>query len=296
MNKWVDAARIRTLPLTVACIILGNAVAYNQHCFNIFIFILSLVTALLLQIIANFANDLGDAIKGTDDQTRVGPQRTVSLGLISIKEMYCGIAVTITICCIVGLLLLYLAFGNDIYSLGLFVLFGIMSIVAALCYTLGKHAYGYLGLGDIFSFIFFGILGVLGSYYLQNHSNCWPLLILGCAHGFLVVAVLNVNNMRDYHGDKLKNKRTIVVKFGEKFGTIYHCFLLAASFVCYTAYAVSNEKYGAMIFIPGYVILLISLYHILWRNVKKYNIDPELKRTSVGALLVAILFSLGLVF
>ena len=103
MNKWVDAARIRTLPLTVACIILGNAVAYNQHCFNIFIFILSLLTALLLQIIANFANDLGDAIKGTDDQTRVGPQRTVSLGLISIKEMYCGIAVTITICCIVGL-------------------------------------------------------------------------------------------------------------------------------------------------------------------------------------------------
>lgn len=294
MNRWVEAARLRTLPLTVACILLGNAVAFSNNCFRLSIFVLSIVTALLLQVIANFANDLGDAQKGTDDHTRVGPKRLVSFGLISVQEMYQGIAVAITVCSILGLFLLYISFGTDWYSLGIFVFFGVCSILAALGYTLGKYAYGYHGLGDVFSFLFFGILGVLGSFYLQDHSNCLPLLLLGCAHGFLVVAVLNVNNMRDYQGDKIKGKRTVVVKFGPNFGTVYHCFLIMASLVCYTYYAISNEKYYSFIFIAGYAVLFLSLRRIMLRNVRNYNIDPELKRTSVGALLVAVLFSAGL--
>ena len=294
MNRWVEAARLRTLPLTVACILLGNAVAFSNNCFRLSIFVLSIVTALLLQVIANFANDLGDAQKGTDDHTRVGPKRLVSFGLISVQEMYQGIAVAITVCSILGLLLLYISFGTDWYSLGIFVFFGVCSILAALGYTLGKYAYGYHGLGDVFSFLFFGILGVLGSFYLQDHSNCLPLLLLGCAHGFLVVAVLNVNNMRDYQGDKIKGKRTVVVKFGPNFGTVYHCFLIMASLVFYTYYGISNEKYYSFIFIAGYAVLFLSLRRIMLRNVRNYNIDPELKRTSVGALLVAVLFSAGL--
>lgn len=295
MNKWLDAARVRTLPLTLACIFLGNAVAYSKGYFNLSIFILALITAVLLQVIANFANDLGDAQKGTDDQTRIGPKRTVSLGLISEKEMYLGIGVAIFICAISGLALLLISFKDDFYSLGIFIIFGILSILAALGYTLGKHAYGYYGLGDLFSFIFFGLLGVLGSYYLQNHGECWSLLLLGFAHGFLVVAVLNVNNMRDYQGDRLKNKRTMVVKYGEKFGTIYHSFLIIGSFVCYTAYILQHQTYYAWSFVLGYIILGYSLYHIIFRNRDHYNIDPELKRTSIGALLVAILFSIGLI-
>ena len=222
-RSWINAARLRTLPLSISGIIVGTTIAAEQGYFNIAIFSLALGTTLGLQILSNFANDYGDGVKGTDNEDRVGPARAIQSGLISHKEMKLGIVATAVATLIIALLLIYAAFGNEnfLYTIIFFVL-GIAAIVAAIKYTVGDKAYGYRGLGDLYVFLFFGLVAVYGSYFLYAHKLNYIALLPACGIGFLSAGVLNLNNMRDRVSDEKAGKNTLVVKMGAKNAKNYH--------------------------------------------------------------------------
>ena len=233
IQPWIQAARLRTLPLSISGILVGSAYAYYQHKFDWIIFVLALCTTLSFQILSNFANDYGDGIKGTD-ANRIGEKRLVASGEITSHQMKSAIIINAIIAFFLALALIYFAFGqeNFVYSFTFLVL-GIASIAAAIKYTAGKNPYGYRGFGDLFVFLFFGVLGIFGSYYLFNQEFHWRLIFPACSIGFLSAAVLNLNNMRDRIGDAEVGKRTIPVMLGKQKSKLYHLFLL--SFATYAA-------------------------------------------------------------
>ena len=160
-KKFIKAARLRTLPLSVSGILVGSGLAISEDKFNALIFILALLTTIGFQVISNFANDYGDGVKGTDNEDRVGPKRAIQSGEITPKQMLLAIIYTSVITFIIALILIYVSFGKDDFiNLGIFFVLGISSIAAAIKYTVGKKAYGYSGFGDIFVFVFFGLLRV----------------------------------------------------------------------------------------------------------------------------------------
>ena len=212
MKKWINAFRLRTLPLAFSCIIMGSGLAYTTGQFNLPVFILALITTLFLQILSNLANDYGDFVKGTDNDERVGPDRTMQSGLITKSEMVKIMWVIALLCSIFGVWLIYEGTnGLDLSKAGLFAILGLTAMGAAVKYTMGKNPYGYAGLGDIFVFLFFGWLGVLGSYFLHTHTLNWELLLPASSIGFFTTAVLNVNNMRDHLADEKSGDRKSVV-------------------------------------------------------------------------------------
>jgi 1,4-dihydroxy-2-naphthoate octaprenyltransferase len=202
MKKWINAFRLRTLPLAFSCIIMGSGLAYAAGQFNLTVFILALITTLFLQILSNLANDYGDFVKGTDNDERVGPDRTMQSGLITKPEMVRIMWVIALLCSIFGVWLIYEGtIGLDLSKAGLFAILGLTAMGAAVKYTLGENPYGYAGLGDLFVFLFFGWLGVVGSYFLHTHLFDLNLLLPASAIGLFTTAVLNINNMRDHEAD-----------------------------------------------------------------------------------------------
>ena len=237
IKHYIQAARLRTLPLSVSGILVGTGIAASESKFNLLVFILAIVTTIGFQVLSNFANDYGDGIKGTDDE-RVGELRLIASGLITPKQMKTAMIVTTIITLLCSLVLIYVAFGSEnfIKSVVFFIL-GIVSIVAAIKYTVGKSAYGYSGLGDVFVFLFFGLLSVLGSYYLYTHELANILMVLpAVAFGMLSTAVLNLNNMRDQIQDKKANKNTLVVKLGSQKAKVYHFSLIIIALVLLIIY------------------------------------------------------------
>ena len=221
--------RLRTLPLAAASIIVGAGIAVHQQVFNLPIFLLSLTTALLLQILSNLANDFGDAITGADDENRVGPKRAMQSGLITAEAMKFAIVLTIILTLLSGLSLLTLALDGDLFSWLVFLGLGVLAIIAAITYTMGKLPYGYRALGDVAVFIFFGLLGVIGSFYLYALSFDWLLILPAASIGLLSAAVLNINNMRDMENDYKHNKTTLVVLLGRTKAFKYHlCLIMLA--------------------------------------------------------------------
>jgi len=206
MKHWIQAARLRTLPLSISGILVGSAYAYYQHKFEWIIFVLALLTTLSFQILSNFANDYGDGIKGTD-ANRIGEKRLVASGEITSAQMKKAIIINGIIAFILAVALIYVAFGqeNFVYSLTFLVL-GIASIAAAIKYTVGNNAYGYSGFGDVLFFIFFGLVAVIGSNFLYSKSMDIKLFLPAIAIGMLSTAVLNLNNMRDIENDKVAGK------------------------------------------------------------------------------------------
>ena len=212
---WLEAARLRTLPLSVSGIIMGNGLAYVEGSFSWLIFILCLLTTIAFQVLSNFANDYGDGVKGTDNDQRVGPQRVFQQGLLSRAELKRGIRITVVVSLLFALVLVALAFDfTQWLNAILFVLLGIASVVAAIKYTVGKNAYGYFALGDLFVFLFFGGLSVLGSHYLQTKIVDFSLFLPAAAIGCFSVAVLNLNNLRDMENDFSSNKITVPILLG----------------------------------------------------------------------------------
>ncbi len=281
IKYWIKAARLRTLPLALSCIIMGAglSLAINQKLDSI-IFILCLTTTLLLQVLSNFANDYGDGIKGSD-KLRENADRMVQQGLISKKSMLFGIIICSTLCFFSGCLLLYKGIDDSQFIVVLgFLLLGISAIVAAIKYTVGKSAYGYQGLGDLFVFIFFGLVGVIGSFYLL--SNTFNLItILGATYtGFMSSAVLNMNNMRDYESDSIVNKNTLVVKIGINKAKIYHTILIVFAIIsyCLIAYKLNNN-----LVLIGLIpcIILISNLKKVFSVVKLQELDSELKKIAL---------------
>ena len=294
IKAWIKALRIRTLPLAVSGIVVGNAVAFYYGAFDALIFKLSLYTALLLQILSNLANDYGDFQKGTDNDNRVGPQRALQSGLIDPKDMKTAMIIIGFFSFICGIWLVYLGLSDANPMAGLFFLgIGIICIVAAIFYTVGKNAYGYKGLGDIMVFLFFGITAVGGSFYLQYKEILWQVLLPAGAIGFFSAGVLNMNNMRDIVNDEACGKITIPVRLGFAKSKIYHTFLIVSGSLCAVIF---QWLYMPFHFIWHLAALMIALIHLLivWRIVEEKKYDAQLKVNVLITLLYSVFLSIVL--
>lgn len=294
MKHWIQAARLRTLPLSVSGIIVGSAYAHYQGYSDWSIVILALLTTLGLQVLSNYANDYGDGVKGTD-VNRIGEKRLVAAGVITAEQMKKAVIITAVLTFIIALLLIYVAFGKENFALSLiFILLGIGSIGAAIKYTVGKSAYGYSGFGDVFVFIFFGLVSVIGSNFLFTHFIDWKLFLPATAIGLLSVAVLNLNNMRDIENDKIAGKNTLVVKMGLENAKKYHSFLVISPFISILIFSIITD----ISFFQMLLVFLILAKHL--KTVKianKYeDFDPELKKVALSTFALSLLFWLTLVF
>ena len=293
MNKasaWISAARLRTLPLSIAGILAGSCVAVKTEDFSIPIFILALGTTLGFQVLSNFANDYGDGVKGTDNQDRVGPKRALQSGLLTVKELKYGMIVTAIITLFLASLLIFTAFGGEHMVLS-FVFFnlGIAAIVAAVKYTVGANAYGYKAMGDLFVFLFFGIVGVVGCYFLFSRSLGNYVIFLAVAIGCMSTTVLNLNNMRDRIQDAKVQKNTLAVVLGPKRVKLYHSILIITSLISALIYLMASQAkplyYSALIaFIP----LLINMVKV-FKNKDPKELDPELKKIALSTFVFALL-------
>jgi len=293
IKNFIKAARLRTLPLSISGIIVGSFLAVSAGLFNWLIFLLAIITTIGFQVISNFANDYGDGVKGTD-AIRIGEERMVSSGKISPKQMKKAIMISVILTIIFALFLIYESFGlsNFGYSL-LFFILGIVSVVAAIKYTVGNLAYGYSGFGDIFVFLFFGLLSVLGSYFLFTKEIYFLLTLPAISIGLLSTAVLNLNNMRDYQNDKKSKKNTIVVKIGLKAAKIYHYSLLLLSFISAVSYVVLTfTKTVQFIFLLAYIPLVIHALFV-YNNKEELRLDAELKKVALSTFLFSVLLGLG---
>jgi 1,4-dihydroxy-2-naphthoate octaprenyltransferase len=230
ISNWLSAFRLRTLPLAFSCIITGSFLA-ALYTFKWEITLLALLTTLFLQILSNLSNDYGDTVHGADSADRIGPKRAVQSGKISKASMKMAMIVFALLALISGLLLLYIALDN-VKTILIFLLLGLSAITAAIKYTAGKNPYGYKGLGDLFVFIFFGIVGVEGVFFLHTQAFSVNGLLPASAIGLLSVAVLNLNNMRDHVSDAKAGKNTLVVKMGFENAKRYHAALIILSFLC----------------------------------------------------------------
>lgn len=300
LKNYIKAARLRTLPLSVSGIIVGSFLGLKH--LNTFteytiltskIFWLAILSTIGFQILSNFANDYGDGVKGTDDN-RQGEKRLVASGAITPKQMKIAMIITVILTLTVALLLIYFSFGKDnfLYSTVFFVL-GIASIVAAIKYTVGKSAYGYSGFGDIFVFLFFGLLSVVGTYFLFTKQLNFNIFLPAFSVGLLSTAVLNLNNMRDRENDAKVGKNTLVVKIGAEFAKYYHYCLVVFSFLFAVLYVVANYRNSLQfLFVLAYIPLTLHLKFVI-KNKEEKLLDEQLKKVALSTFLFAFLFGLG---
>ncbi len=294
-KSWLHAFRLRTLPLALSSIIVGGALSYFDESFEIWVCLLAAVTTTLLQILSNLANDYGDAVAGTDNKDRIGPERTVQSGAISKKQMSRAIILFSILSLISGISLLYIAFNGVInINLVLFLILGIFAIAAAINYTIGKNPYGYKGFGDLFVLIFFGIVGVVGTYFLNTLSFNWDVLLPAFAIGLLSMGVLNLNNLRDIENDRNSGKITLVVRLGYKRAKIYHASLIIIAFILASEFVFRNfENNFQFLFLLLLPFFIIDLRKII-KTENHADLDPFLKKTALKTLLFAILFTIGI--
>ncbi len=298
VQSWLYAFRLRTLPLAFSSIITGSSIAFvdNRANFNWTVFVLCLITTLLLQILSNLANDYGDSEKGTDNDERIGPKRAVQQGLLSFAEIKTGIMVSVVLCLVFGSALVTEATKglNTGYSV-FFLLLGFAAIAAAIKYTVGKGAYGYMGLGDVFVLLFFGIVGVCGSYYLMAHQFHYPVLLPAFAIGAFASGVLNLNNLRDRESDAKAGKNSLVVKIGTANAKKYHTGLIILGFVAAIAYVIINFTSSMqLLFIITFPLFRKHLSAV-WKVEDPKEFDPLLKQLAIGTFIFSILFAIGVI-
>ncbi|CDF98753.1 Putative=1,4-dihydroxy-2-naphthoate octaprenyltransferase [Avibacterium paragallinarum JF4211] len=272
---------------------MGAALAYWDKQFSWQISLLCLITTLLLQILSNFANDYGDHQKGSDTAERIGPLRGIQHGVISAAQLKKGLILMSLASLFFGFWLIALAYQTyaDLFA---FSLLGGLAILAAITYTVGAKPYGYMGLGDISVLLFFGILGVCGTYYLQTHQLNLMIFLPALSTGLLSTAVLNINNLRDIEQDRKAGKNTLAVRFGAKNGRIYHCLLLAVAALCNVIFALLNFHHlVSFIFLLAYPLLVKHALYV-YRNRDPLLLRPMLGQMSMLALLTNLLFSFGL--
>lgn len=289
-KAWIKAMRLRTLPLALSTVLTGSFFGFVGGGFTLSVFFLLIFTTVSLQILSNLANDYGDAVKGTDNANRVGPERAIQSGVISIGEMKKGIILFVALSFVSGVLLLLEAFGAENMLLGLlFLLLGIGAIYAAIKYTVGKNAYGYSGLGDVFVFLFFGIVGVMGSEFVYTKELNWLLLFPSITIGFLSAAVLNMNNMRDIENDRACGKNTIVVKMGFDKAKYYHLFLILGAFLSWLlSGALFHFSYVFYISYIPFFMLIVHLITVMETD-QPQKLDPELKKIALSTFMISLL-------
>jgi 1,4-dihydroxy-2-naphthoate octaprenyltransferase len=297
IKNYIKAARLRTLPLSISGIIigsyLGNELYYQNTILKSPIFWLAIFTTIGFQILSNFANDYGDGIRGTDDD-RKGEERMVSSGAITPKQMKSAMIITTITTLVIALFLIYISFGKENFGYSvLFFLLGIASIIAAIKYTVGNSAYGYSGFGDVFVFVFFGLLSVAGSYFLYTKQLNFQIFLPAISVGLLSTAVLNLNNMRDQIEDKKSNKNTLVVKIGSAKAKIYHYLLIIGALISSVTYVQFNyHSLLQYLFLVAFIPLLINIT-VVAKNIIFSELDNELKKVALSTFLFAILFVLG---
>ncbi|WP_026707371.1 1,4-dihydroxy-2-naphthoate octaprenyltransferase [Flavobacterium frigidarium] len=306
MKHWIEAARLRTLPLSVSGIIVGSIYALAHptadiltptEVFNWKIFGFAILTTLGLQVLSNFANDYGDGVKGTDNANRVGPMRAIQSGVITPAQMKRAIIITSLLTLLSAMLLIYYAFAdtNLFYSL-FFLILGIVAIASAIRYTVGSSAYGYKGFGDIFVFVFFGLVSTLGVNFLYSQELDFELFLPAAAIGLLSVGVLNLNNMRDEDSDKAVGKNTLVVKMGSENAKKYHFALVITAMVLVLIFAViSNFQIDQYLFLLAYFPLTKHLVNV-YKNQEKRALDPELKKLALSTFALSILLALSMIY
>jgi 1,4-dihydroxy-2-naphthoate octaprenyltransferase len=301
-KAWIHACRLRTLPLSLSGIILGSFVAKSKGFWDTKIFIFALLTTVLFQVLSNLANDLGDSQKGADNDGRIGPERAVQSGLISMKEMRSAVILLSVLSFVSAGTLIYFSSLNKSISFWLFyAVLAVFCVLAAITYTVGKRAYGYHGLGDFFVFIFFGFVSVVGVYHLYLSEFSFSTfqfenLLPASTIGFLSMAVLNLNNMRDRTNDANVGKRTLVVKLGGERAKFYHAFLILGGIACFTIYVFqfqSENKWMTLSLLP--LIFLIAHLRKAMSIVQERNFDPELKKVALSAFALSVLFALAIV-
>lgn len=307
VKSFIKAARLRTLPLSVSGIIVGSILGNNAHQSTAAIidhtsilfsniFWLAILTTIGFQVLSNFANDYGDGIKGSDNN-RTGEARMVSSGAITPKQMKSAMIITTIITLIIALALIYVAFGSENFGYSfLFFGLGIASIAAAIKYTVGNSAYGYSGFGDLFVFVFFGLLSVVGSYFLYSKNINFEIFLSAISIGLLSTAVLNLNNLRDQTEDKKNNKNTLVVKLGNQKAKKYHYFLIFGALVMALIFVFLDfTSVYQLVFLVAFIPLIKNMKTVAQNKIPA-ELDSELKKVALSTFLFAILFGVGQIF
>lgn len=289
-SPWVEAARPRTLPLALSSILMGSFTAAAEGFFNPWVFGLACLTTIFLQVLSNFANDYGDTQNGADLAGRIGPARAVQTGVITPQQMFRAIVLFAFLSLFAGIALLWIAFGSFTSPTFLqFLGLGVLCIIAAYTYTAGKNPYGYAGLGDMSVFLFFGLVGVIGSYYLYSQTLSLTSLLPALSSGFFATGVLNINNIRDIASDTLAGKKTIPARFGKKKALIYHWLLLIGGMTASLLYMVIQEQ-NTYWFLLSYPLFILNGFKVT----KLENPDPMLKQLALSTFFFTLLFGFSL--
>ena len=295
LAAWISALRLRTLPLALSTVGAGSFLAVQNGRFTWPVFFWTVLTTVLLQVLSNLANDYGDSQHGADSEARVGPTRAVQSGIISATEMKYGVITFIILSLISGLQLLNVAFGFGTPRFNIFLVIGILSIIAAYTYTAGKRPYGYAGFGDVMVLIFFGLVGVGGSYYLFDQQFNSLILLPAMAIGLLATGVLNINNMRDMSSDAQTGKIPIPVRLGSSRAKQYHGTLLISAilagiiYILFTGIAVSS-----IFFLPALPLVIMNLIQVN-RTKEPEKLDPLLKKLAIATFVFMVFFGLSIV-
>ncbi|MFT5847254.1 1,4-dihydroxy-2-naphthoate octaprenyltransferase [Psychroserpens sp.] len=294
IKPWLSAFRLRTLPLSLSGIIIGSCFAHYNGKFDGYIMTFAILLTVALQILSNIANDYGDGIRGTDNENRIGPERAIQSGAITPDEMLEGIKVNMLIVLILTVGLVFISFGSKylLYAILFLVLSG-FSVYAAINYTVGSSPYGYKGLGDVFVFVFFGMLSVVGSYFLYTKSIDHHVWLPAISVGLLSMGVLNLNNMRDIESDKLASKETLAVKLGKHNAKTYHIILIATAILVSVVFSVLYySRLWNFLFYIAFIPLLIHI-KIVVRATNPRDFDPQLKVLALTTFLFSILLGVG---
>lgn len=292
VRPWIKAFRLRTLPLALSCIAMGGFLAASSGYFQWSIFLFCVITTVFLQVLSNLANDYGDSIHGADSTDRKGPTRAVQSGAISPAQMKAAIIIFILLCLASGVSLLLISFGWNWNAILFFFGLGVLSILAAIAYTVGKKPYGYAGLGDFSVLIFFGLIGVMGSNYLFTKQLNWTQVLPAMSCGFFSMGVLNINNIRDIESDRKAGKFSIPVRIGRESAIKYHWFLLAGGMVSVIIFALlTYDSPLQLLFLLSFPFFLVNGISVQHKS--SDQLDPYLKQLALSTLLFVLLFGAG---
>jgi 1,4-dihydroxy-2-naphthoate octaprenyltransferase len=296
VKSWINAARPRTLPLALSGVFMGCGLAWFYGAIDATVSLLAIVTATLIQVFSNFANDYGDSQKGTDNQFRLGPTRTVQSGEISHNEMEIGMIVVGGLSFLTGILLVFLGTWHiSKIAFFTFIGFGILSLIAAYFYTAGKKSYGYIGLGDLFVFLFFGLLPVPGVFYLNAGYLPAEIFLLAVTIGLFSTGVLNLNNMRDIVNDRNSGKITIPVRIGAQKARFYHLSMILGGWIFALVFTLKYfQSIWQLLFLVTLPFFVLDLWKI-FRIQNEKELDPFLKRLALSTLAFTLLLCFGFI-
>ncbi|PIY11456.1 MAG: 1,4-dihydroxy-2-naphthoate octaprenyltransferase [Flexibacter sp. CG_4_10_14_3_um_filter_32_15] len=306
LKSWIEAARLRTLPLALASMLMGCFLAAINGYFDVKIASLTILTAILLQVLSNYANDYGDSIHGADHKDRVGPKRAVQEGKITSSQMRNAVILFSLLSFVSGVLLLIVAIDfqkeSSWKTLGFFLGLGLFCIAGAILYTAGKKPYGYMGLGDIAVLIFFGWVAGGGTYFLQAQAFfqsstdfqtiAWDIFLPATSCGLFAVGVLNLNNIRDINSDILAGKNSIPVRIGKEKASIYHAVVIVLAWFCSLIFLGLNYQSPLnLLFLITLPLFSNNIIQVFKR--KNMELDPLLKQLALSTLLFVILFGIS---